>query len=429
MAELIIGREYMHADTSYKYISTGTAYIFNLIDSNNKKCLLKIDNNEGQFIDTDYMNFINYNLTNDNGQNLNIDDPLILNNLYCILDQKYTLILIIENAYILKYDASILVYHNIISDETITDLNDNLNGLYIENRDDSENINYYKGLYSFINKVPKLNKKINPIINYENTLEYISKESILSYQMPSDLINDLYTRTWSEDNKAFLLYSGNIMAGSNMIIQEKYDIKCRYNYRAINLEWFNDFYKYAKFEMARDFYVFRSDTYNPPCINIHDFFSKGRKVFEQYSTRSTTYDFNFINDNWIWDTNKYIYIIKVSKSEKYIVLKNTSQAEITLAPGKFTITDAKKYKFRGADKLVLFVNYKSYSFEEFAERFNLLNYIQSTEYIGDPIVITEKIILDDLKKKYEFKYRYGGKYYEKYIKYKTKYIDLKNKII
>ena len=141
------------------------------------------------------------------------------------------------------------------------------------------------------------------------------------------------------------------------------------------------------------------------------------------------YDFNFINDNWIWDTNKYIYIIKVSKSEKYIVLKNTSQAEITLAPGKFTITDAKKYKFRGADKLVLFVNYKSYSFEEFAERFNLLNYIQSTEYIGDPIVITEKIILDDLKKKYEFKYRYGGKYYEKYIKYKTKYIDLKNKII
>jgi len=166
------------------------------------------------------------------------------------------------------------------------------------------------------------------------------------------------------------------------------------------------------------FYVFRSAIFfGINCFPINDYitsFLKGDDVIiDNIKVLSTSWEPNFAFE---WKSSAYTiyYIIKVPTSERYIVPFEQGQNEITLAPGTFKITNIFKFtNIRHKDTFVFEVEYQSHTIRESKKKIEE-EYIKYDKYkeINGPIR----------------KYIDGGSlYYSKYLKYKTKYLKLKNK--
>jgi hypothetical protein len=313
---------------------------------------------------------------------------------------------------------------------------------------DKFNRNEYqdKSPYYYINIVKEFNDiqsdPINPSsLDTNDSIPIISISEIKKYEIETECIEELYKGTWGINlsephdgiiNKDKKRLSTGIIGSDNMIREFSEYGECVYKFSdAINIDWFKKFYEYGlSNKMSKDFYVFRSAKYTPICYDMKNHINKTNKIFYNYGVRSTSYSFDFVNQKWMGDPNNFLFIIKINKNSPYILLHDTEQTEISIAPGKFIINDIKKYHNNDKISLVFIVDYIPYSLDEIIYRFTELQSIQKTIYTGNPILLIEnKIEFErELRRKYEFNYRYGG-YYQKYLKYKNKYLQLKNNII
>ena len=105
--------------------------------------------------------------------------------------------------------------------------------------------------------------------------------------------------------------------------------------------------------------------------------------------------------------NPILLIIKVKVEYKYFLLYEQNQTEITLLPCKLKIFDIKKFKRNPTDKkfnIAFICEYQPYSLDEVETILTNINTAQSKMNLT------------------------GGTFKSKYLKYKEKYLTLKNKL-
>lgn len=170
------------------------------------------------------------------------------------------------------------------------------------------------------------------------------------------------------------------------------------------------------------FYVFRGEELQQSeyCRNLENYIKKFKnheKVIINFpNVISTAYrtEWLFGDEDGGWDKTNIFYIIKVKNNEQFLILENQTQSEITLAPGSFTLTNIFYYK-KIDNKIILEVEYNSFS------RTNVIKFLRS--YVPK----THNLETYNFNTILEETSMIGG-YYLKYIKYKTKYLELKNKL-
>ena len=156
------------------------------------------------------------------------------------------------------------------------------------------------------------------------------------------------------------------------------------------------------------FYVFRTiQIKDISCFNIKEYIKKFKQnkcenYIDNIHLISTSHSVDFNFSKW-WEPTSILLIIKIKIDEKYFLLHIQSQSEITLPPCRLYIKDIKKFKVNPGDdnfRIAFICDYKSYDRDE---------------AISLIIKKNSEIILD-------------GGYKNKYLKYKQKYLTLKNNL-
>ena len=253
---------------------------------------------------------------------------------------------------------------------------------------------------------------------YTNPLSYrvitITIDEINSYALSEYIYKDL-ARRLSEDvsltqyKPNYIKYSNKILAHNLKISYEVNEFnQCRYRLAANVSKSIIDFATFA-ISLPRlpidteTFTVFRSINISP-CFDIREYVIGGKDIIENYSVISTSYNTILQLTDW-FTANSCILIITVNKNHPYMVLESilspATQYEVTLAPGNLRITSIKKLYIRNEWIWVLEVNYEPYTIQQ----------IQHYHSVNT-----------------HNKYMINPKDEKKYIKYKQKYISLKNSI-
>jgi hypothetical protein len=213
-----------------------------------------------------------------------------------------------------------------------------------------------ESLYVIENLFNKLEKNIGGIkIKRPNKTTYNILRNFMEEEEEDGTLNklkDYWSNFWKDkgsENPYYNLsnkitsFNYSLLYGKDGCIKDK----------AYNIERFDNIIKANKLlndiqdKLDSDFYVYRSiresDSYNP-----EDKISKllrGEEIEEEYPTLiSTSWNLDFAL-NWSEDKYCCLYVIKVPKDSNYLILKDSfdeseeSQNEITLGPGKITLTD------------------------------------------------------------------------------------------
>jgi hypothetical protein len=290
----------------------------------------------------------------------------------------------------------------------------------------------------------------NNYIAIKSLSSIVKKVELPSSELTEDLIkSNTYLSsyiTWinslKKNNLSFNKYKKDIFSG---LFISKYKLSEHKICLDVNLDSMLDnittYYEYASH--IKNTYSYNEDLVLYKNLALSEYFNYdtltiGNKI-PFYLPTSTTYDYKFADKEWF---GQVIFLINVPKETYYIPIgeiepiktvdascsevklngsgNKLDQKEITLAPGIFTITDIKITKSTEYDKVNKIVVIGAY--EDF----------YSTD-INTTITKIRGIITDGVLCRGDSgsggrsvfnKYNYN--YYDKYLKYKNKYLKLKN---
>ena len=230
--------------------------------------------------------------------------------------------------------------------------------------------------------------KNDNLILLENNFELITKDDIQKYQN-NECIYEYLAIPFETNDKLEKLKSYIRSHCLNVI----YTNTCSYIFQKDTYEYLKSFYILCTDlpKIKKDFYLFRG-------LHLHTCLTNKKigDTIESIGLQSCSYDLDFVLNEWIHDI---LLVINVNKDYIYLSIPENKQKEITLGPGVLLITDIKKF----TDNLVYFVNFIPYSLSEFESK-----YIE--------LLSQQKIHIK------------GGSYYNKYLKYKNKYLQLKKQL-
>lgn len=238
------------------------------------------------------------------------------------------------------------------------------------------------------------------LIDYHNTL-YTDFDNIREIKSLSILIFD-----YGDDVKLSKNIEGN---------------KCRYSWNAGSYEK-NIYNFYALTSLVPKiggdyFYLYRS-VRGSLCFQPNGYNLRDRNIIVNLQMISCAYNLDFSFDDWAHDELSVIIKIRVPTKSNYLMNFNRSQSEITLAPGIFIINRISRIIRRGLEQLVYEVDYEQFDLETTQRHLAQLSAIQRTEYTGDPMRFLSIPA-------FRAPVATAGGFYKKYLKYRDKYIKLK----
>lgn len=197
--------------------------------------------------------------------------------------------------------------------------------------------------------------------------------------------------------------------------------KCRYSWNAGSYEEnISKFYALTSLvpKIGGDYFYLYRAVRGSLCFQPNGYNLRDRNIIVNLQMISCAYNLDFSFDEWGHDELSVIIKIRVPTKSNYLMNFNRSQSEITLAPGIFIINRISKIIRRELEQLVYEVDYEQFNLETTQRHLAQLSAIQRTEYTGDPMRFLSITT---------FRAPVGaaGGFYKKYLKYRDKYIKLK----
>jgi len=332
---------------------------------------------------------------------------LIIGIEYCIDDESYTFVKRIDNCKLFitlsitdcDSDAKVVVFNPEIVESR-----------RVSYGREGDNDTYILYLFTSVILTSTLNISMYPIV---------TREQLNADRLDERILDSYYASLYDKSPRDLIYLSGLIFSGKTFSLSRSVETnKCVYNFKSNYSELLSRFYRdttnIPKIE-GDYFYLYRTIT-ESICFQRKNYSIENRNIVIHLQPISCSYSMRFIFDEWAYGANIIFFKIRVPTRSNYLMNHDRRQEEITLAPGLFIIRRISRIIWKGTEQIVYEVDYEQFDESRTNGYISDIDFIQESEYTGDPVLLLEIPFPNQLV---DFR--------EKYLKYKQKYMKLKSK--